>query len=107
MWYLPTEREWLTLGGGDQQGGIFVEVYDRIPRTVSGNAWWTTGQAEMSGLDRGGQDLIHNVYIKYIQKIEDFDEAAKWWCEVRGFKLDRLSWISQNSDSLVTIGGHV
>ena len=108
MWYLPTEKEWLTLGGGDQQGGIFVEVYDRIPRTVSGNAWWTTGQAEMSGLDRGGQDLIHNVYIKYIQKIEDFDEAAKWWCEVRGFKVDEYcSWISRNSDSLVTIGGHV
>ena len=107
MWYLPTEKEWLTLGG-DQQGGVFVEVYDRKPRTVSGNEWWTTGQAEMSGDDHGGQHLSHNVYIRYIQKIEDFDEAAKWWCEVRGFKADLFcSWISQNSDPLVTIGGHV
>ncbi len=111
MWYLPTEREWLTLGGGAQQGGEFVEVYDRIPRTVCGNGWWITGQAEMSGDDNDGQELGHNAYIRYIQKIEDFDEAAK--CEgkgIQGLSFDEYcSWISQNSGAsyLLTIGGYV
>ena len=111
MWYLPTEREWLTLGDGAQQGGEFVEICDRKPRTGGGNEWWITGQAEMSGDDHGGQVLGHNAYIKYIQKIEDFDEAAK--CEgeeVHGMQFDEYcSWISQNSDSsqCITIGGYV
>ena len=112
MWYLPTEREWLTLGGGAQQGGEFVEVYDRRPRTVGGNEWWVTGQAEMSGDDNDGQELGHNAYIRYIQKIEDFDEAAK--CEgeeIQGLSFDEYcSWISQNSpppSNLLTIGGYV
>ena len=111
MWYLPTEREWLTLGGGALQGGEFVEISDRKPRTVGGNEWWTTGQAEMGGDDNDGQELGHNVYIRYIQKIEDFDEAAK--CEgeeIQGLKFDEYcSWISRNSDSsqCISIGGYV
>jgi hypothetical protein len=114
MGYLPTEREWLTLGGGAQQGGDFVEIPDRKPRTVGGNEWWITGQADnaFTGEDNDGQDLIHNVYIRYIQKIEDFDEAAK--CEgeeIQGLKFDEYcSWISQNSpppSNLLTIGGYV
>ena len=109
MWYLPTEREWLTLGGGAQQGGEFVEICDRKPRTVGGNEWWITGQAEMSGDDHDGQELGHNVYIRYIQEIEDFDEATRLW-SARGSKFDEYcSWISQNSDSsqCITIGGYV
>ena len=109
MWYLPTEREWLTLGGGAQQGGVFVEVYDRIPRTVGGNEWWITGQAEMSGDDHDGQELGHNVYIRYIQKIEDFDESARFW-SARGLEgLVYWSRISRNSDSsqCISIGGYV
>ena len=114
MWYLPTEKEWLTLGGASaevrqERGGEFVEVYDRRPRTVGGNGWWVTGQAEMSGDDNDGQELVHNAYIRYIQKIEDFDEAAK--CEGVGwFQMDgHRSWISQNSDTspLLTIGGYI
>ena len=109
MWYLPTEREWLTLGGGALQGGEFVEICDRKPRTVGGNEWWTTGQAEMSGDDNDGQELGHNVYIRYIQKIEDFDEAARFW-SARGLEgLVYWSRISRNSDSsqCISIGGYV
>ena len=57
-----------------------------------------------------GQELGHNAYIRYIQKIEDFDEAAK--CEgeeIQGLSFDEYcSWISQNSaEYLLTIGGYV
>ena len=80
MWYLPTEREWLTLQGDAWVGGGgFVEIYDRKPRTVGGNEWWTTAQAEnaFTWPDNDGQELGHNAYIRYIQKIEDFDEAIR------------------------------
>ena len=111
MWYLPTEREWLTLGGGTLQGGEFVEISDRKPRTVGGNEWWTTAQADnaFTWPDNDGQELIHNVYIRYIQKIEDFDEATRLWRD-SGSKFDEYcSWISRNSDSsqCITIGGYV
>ena len=113
MWYLPTEREWWTRGGGGlgRLPGEFLEIYRRKPRTWDGNEWWTTGQAEMSGDDHGGQELGHNAYIRYIQKIEDFDQAAK--CEgeeIQGLSFDEdCSWISQNSDSsqCITVGGYV
>ena len=65
----------------------------------------------MSGDDNDGQDLIHNVYIRYIQKIEDFDEAAK--CEgeeIQGLSFDEYcSWISQYSDNptSLTISGYI
>ena len=111
MWYLPCERAWWTRDGGDQQGGEFIEIHERRPRTENGNEWWITGQAEMSGHDNGGQELGHNVYIKYIQKIEDFDLAAK--CEgeeIQGLSSDQyLSWISQHLDNptSLTISGYV
>jgi len=77
IWYLPTEVSWLSSGGGG--GRLFIDLHERVPRTWYGNAWWITGQARRSGLDRGGQDHVHFVYIKYIQKIQDldFDEAVK------------------------------
>jgi hypothetical protein len=111
MFYLPCEKAWWARGGGAQQRGEFIEIYERRQRTWLGNEWWITGQAEMSGDDRGGQELGHNVYIKYIQEIEDFDEAAK--CEgeeIQGLQFDEYcSWISQCSDSpqCITIGGYV
>ncbi len=58
-------------------GRLFLDIHERFPRTLYGNAWWVTGHAEVSGLDRGGQDHVHFAYIKYIQNIEDFDEAVK------------------------------
>ena len=75
MWYLPTEVLWRSRG--DMVGRLFLDIHERVPRTLYGNAWWVTGQAQISGLDRGGQDHVHFAYIKYIQNIEDFDEAVK------------------------------
>ena len=113
MWYLPCERAWWTRGGGGlgRLPGEFIEIHERKMRTWHGNEWWITGQAEMSGHDNGGQELGHNVYIKYIQEIEDFDRAAK--CEgeeIQGLSFDEYcSWISQYSDNptSLTISGYV
>ena len=74
MWYLPTEVLWRSRG--DMVGRLFLGIHERFPRTLHGNAWWVTGHAEVSGLDHGGQDHVHFAYIKYIQNIEDFDEAV-------------------------------
>ena len=75
MWYLPTEVLWRARE--EMVGRLFLDIHERFPRTLDGNAWWVTGHAEVSGLDRGGQDHVHFAYIKYIQNIEDFDEAVK------------------------------
>ena len=99
MFYLPSERAWWTRGGG----GEFVEIHERRLRTWHGNVWWTTGQAEMSGDDHAGQELSHNVYIKYIQKIEDFDEAAK----CRGEEIHGLKFDEEEPPQGITLGGYV
>ena len=109
MRYLPCERAWWTRGGV----GEFVEFYNRTPRTWLGNEWWISGlgRVERYGSGASLQELGHNEYIRYIQKIEDFDEAAK--CEgegVHGMQFDEYcSWISQHSDTptTLTISGYV
>ena len=77
MWYLPAEVEWGGERGWKKPAKLFFGIHERFPRTLNGNEWWITGQAEMSGLDQGGQGHVHFAYIKYIQNIEDFDEAVK------------------------------
>ena len=76
MWYLPTEVLWRSRG--DMVGRLFLDIHERFPRTLHGNAWWVTGQAQISGHDQTWvEDYVHFAYIKYIQNIEDFDEAVK------------------------------
>ena len=94
MWYLPTEVSWRH--GREMAGTLFIDLYERVPRTWRGNAWWTTGRGGLlRGVDLAGQDHDHFVYIKYIQEIEDFDEAVKWrsqrsWSWSRRLEDDRL-----------------
>jgi hypothetical protein len=76
MWYLPTEVLWRSSQA--REGRLFLDIHERFPRTLHGNAWWVTGQAQISGLDQTWvEDYVHFAYIKYIQNIEDFDEAVK------------------------------
>ena len=63
---------------GEMVGGLFLDIHERAPRTWGGNAWWVTGQAQISGLDQTWvEDYVHFAYIKYIQGIEDFDKAVE------------------------------
>ena len=87
MWYLPTEVLWRARQA--REGRLFLDIHERFPRTLDGTAWWVTGHAEVSGLDRGGQDHVHFAYIKYRQNIEDFDEAVNRRGE-RVLNFDRL-----------------
>ena len=76
MWYLPTEVLWRASQAHEER--LFLDIHERFPRTLHGNAWWVTGQAQISGLDQTWvEDYVHFAYIKYIQNIEDFDEAVK------------------------------
>ncbi len=101
MFYLPCERAWWTRCGV----GEFLELHERNPQTWHGNQDWI-GDNRPSGPDivvqRNSIRFLfgHNVYIKYIQKIEDFDEAFKCEAGRRGWQFDEYcSWLSQFSDT--------
>ena len=94
MFYLPCERVWWTRCGV----GEFLEIHERNPLTWHGNQDWI-GDNRPSGPDTSNLLFSHNVYIKYIQKIEDFDEAFKCEAGRRGWQFDEYcSWLSQFSD---------
>jgi len=95
MWYLPTEVSWRAVTGA-MVGRLFLDIHERFPRTLDGNAWWVTGHAEVSGLDRGGQDHVHFAYIKYIQNIEDFDKALECPTFGKGIRNSQLSIPQEN-----------
>ena len=95
MFYLPCERAWWTRCGE----GEFLEIHERNPLTWHGNQDWI-GDNRPSGPDTSNLLFGHNVYIKYIQKIEDFDEAFKYEAGRRGWQFDEYcSWLSQFSDT--------
>ena len=103
MWYLPTEKAWREQAPLNERGRWFLEVHERVPQTWDGNTWWTNrAQAEMTGLRMvNGEEFCHNVYIKYIQKIEDFDEAVKCPNFGKGVRDSQLS----NTPQGVTLWG--
>ena len=94
MWYIPMEVAWWEQDGE----GEFLEMHNRAPMTWNGNRDWIGKGPDTSNLLFG-----HNVYIKYIQKIEDFDEAAK----CRGEEIHGLKFDEEEPPQGITLGGYV